>query len=140
MPIFCSLLYSIYWKAVGTLIWPVNLRFLANLARILVLFTFTSCNIFYGIRSSRIFHETHFSCLLILSRYGTQNKRKIFCLHNWIRMIRNPVVRIHIHFIRIQHFRLNTDPDLIRFRIQTGSRVLMSKNWRKKIYILQLKN
>ncbi len=87
-PIFCSLLYKIYWKSVGTLIWPVNLRFFANIARILFLFTFTSCNIFYGIRSSLIFHETHFSCLLILSRYCTQNRRMLVCLHNWIRIIK----------------------------------------------------
>jgi hypothetical protein len=49
-------------------------------------------------------------------------------------------LRIRIHFIRIrfqlQHFRLNTDPDLdpIRIRIQygSGSRALRTKN-RKKI-------
>ncbi len=38
-------------------------------------------------------------------------------------------IRIHLIRIRIQHFRLNTDPDLIR--IQFGSRVLMTKNWEK---------
>jgi hypothetical protein len=33
----------------------------------------------------------------------------------------------------IQHFRLNTDPDpdLIRIRLQSGSRVLMTKNCKK---------
>ena len=42
-------------------------------------------------------------------------------------------LRIRIHFIRIQHFRLNTnaDPDPIRIRIQSGSRALMTKNWKK---------
>ncbi len=38
-------------------------------------------------------------------------------------------LRIHIHFIRIQLFRLNTNPDPIR--IQSGSRALMTKNWKK---------
>ncbi len=46
-------------------------------------------------------------------------------------------LRIRIHFIRIrnqfQHFRLNTDPDPdpIRIRIQSGSRALMTKDWKK---------
>jgi hypothetical protein len=55
-------------------------------------------------------------------------------------------LRIRIHFIRIQHFRLNTDPDpiririkygsgsnpdQIRIRIQSGSRALMTKNFKK---------
>jgi hypothetical protein len=38
-------------------------------------------------------------------------------------------IRIHLIRIRIQHFRLNTDPHLIR--ILFGSRVLMTKNWEK---------
>ncbi len=39
-------------------------------------------------------------------------------------------LRILIHIIRIQHFRLNTDPDQdsMRIRIQSGSRALMTKN------------
>jgi hypothetical protein len=44
-------------------------------------------------------------------------------------------LRIRIHFIRIriQHSRLKTnpDPDPIRIRIQSGSRALMTKNWKK---------
>jgi hypothetical protein len=44
-----------------------------------------------------------------------------------------PELWIRIHVIRIQHFRLNTDPDPnpIRIRIQSGSRALMTKNWKK---------
>jgi hypothetical protein len=38
------------------------------------------------------------------------------------------LIRIYFIRIRIQHFRLNTDPDLIRIRIQSGSRALMTKN------------
>ncbi len=54
-----------------------------------------------------------------------------------LRCFFEPVLRIRIHLIRIriqlQHFRLNTDPDpiWIRFRIQSGSRALMTKNWKK---------
>ncbi len=48
----------------------------------------------------------------------------------------DPGLRIRIHFIRIriQHFRLNTDPDPdpIRIRIQSGSRALLTKNWKQK--------
>jgi hypothetical protein len=52
-------------------------------------------------------------------------------------------LRIRIHFIRIriQHFRLNTDPDLdpiwirTRIRIQSGYRALMTKNCKKKIQL-----
>jgi hypothetical protein len=40
-------------------------------------------------------------------------------------------IRIQSIRIRIQHFRLNTDPDLLRIRIQSGSRALMTKNWEK---------
>jgi hypothetical protein len=48
-------------------------------------------------------------------------------------------LRIRIRFIRsrfrirIQDFRLKTDPDPgpIRIRIQSGSRALMTKNWKK---------
>ncbi len=55
-------------------------------------------------------------------------------------MVRNAGLRIRIHFIRvrirIQHFRLNTDPD-------TG--VLMTKIWKKitaqkEIKFLRIKN
>jgi hypothetical protein len=38
-------------------------------------------------------------------------------------------LRIRIHLISIQHFRLNSDADPIR--IQSGSRVLKTKNWKK---------
>jgi hypothetical protein len=34
-------------------------------------------------------------------------------------------LRIRIHFIRIQHFRMNTDPDPIRVQ------GFMTKNWKK---------
>jgi hypothetical protein len=39
-------------------------------------------------------------------------------------------LRTRIHFIRIRilHLRLNTDPEPIRIRIQSGSRALMAKN------------
>ncbi len=44
-----------------------------------------------------------------------------------------PGLRIRIHFIRIriQHFRLNTDPDPYWIRIQSRFRALMTKNWKK---------
>ncbi len=48
-------------------------------------------------------------------------------------------IRIHLIRIRIQHFRLNTDPT-----IQSGSRVLMTTNWKKctakKIKFVRSKN
>jgi hypothetical protein len=45
-------------------------------------------------------------------------------------------LRIRIHFIRIriQHFRLNTDPDRIKYgsgSILDPARALMTKNWEK---------
>jgi hypothetical protein len=46
--------------------------------------------------------------------------------------------------IRIQHFRLNTDPDPDLIRIQSGSRVLMTKTWKKfiagKIFLIFFKS
>jgi hypothetical protein len=36
----------------------------------------------------------------------------------------DPYIRIHLIRIWIQHFGLNTDPDPIWIRIQSGSRVL----------------
>jgi ribosome recycling factor len=60
------------------------------------------------------------------------------------RVIVIAVLRIRIHFIRIriQRFRLNTDPNLdpIRIRIQSGSRALMTKNVRKKLLLKKKKN
>ncbi len=37
-------------------------------------------------------------------------------------------IRIHFVWIQIKHFRLNTDPDPIRMRIQSRSRAFMTKN------------
>jgi hypothetical protein len=43
-------------------------------------------------------------------------------------------LRIHIHFMRIQHFRLNTDPDPYPIRIQGFNDQKLTKNYsRKKI-------
>jgi hypothetical protein len=54
--------------------------------------------------------------------------------HRCVLLVFSSGLRIRIHFIRIRHFRMDTnpDPDPIRIRIQSGSRALKTKN-RKKI-------
>jgi hypothetical protein len=49
-----------------------------------------------------------------------------------------PGLRIRIHFIRIQHFRLNTDPDPIRIQSFKDQKILKKLLLEKKI--LWIKN
>ncbi len=55
---------------------------------------------------------------------------------NYVQHWSVPGLRIRTHLVRIQHFRLNTEP----IRIQSGSRVLMTKNWRIYSWKKKIKN